>query len=323
MLLRTLFQQSVPGGPEARLSILIFHRVLPAPDPLFPEELDAERFEAICRWVKDLCQVLPLDEAAKRLREGSLPPRALAITFDDGYADNHSQAAPILLRQGLTATFFVATGFLDGGRMWNDTLIESVRACRLPSLPLAGLYPDARALPMHGLVERRAAIDALIKRAKYMQSEERLHFVEAIATRAEVVPPSDLMMTSSQVCDLRRIGMQVGAHTVSHPILRTMSREDARREIETSKQALQHLLGEKVDLFAYPNGKPGEDYSPESVELVREAGFTTAVSTQWGVSTRATDPLQLRRFTPWDSSRWRFGLRLWRNAQLVHDVAVA
>jgi len=115
------------------------------------------------------------------------------------------------------------------------------------------------------------------------------------------------------VCELREMGMQVGAHTVSHPILRTLPREEARREIEVSKQVLEGLLGANVDLFAYPNGKPGEDYGPESVELVREAGFKAAVSTQWGVSTQRTDVFQLRRFTPWDRQGWRFGFRLWRN----------
>ena len=70
------------------MSILVFHRVLALPDPLFPGEVDAVRFNRICSWLADWFQVLPLDQAVRHLRAGSLPARALAITFDDGYADN-------------------------------------------------------------------------------------------------------------------------------------------------------------------------------------------------------------------------------------------
>jgi peptidoglycan/xylan/chitin deacetylase (PgdA/CDA1 family) len=315
MFIKTMLQLRAPAGPHARLSTLIFHRVLPAPDPLFPSEVDAKRFDAMCHWVKQWFNVLPLPEAAQRLKAGDLPARAMAITFDDGYADNRTHAAPILQKHGLSATFFVATGFLDGGRMWNDTLIEAVRACTLPALPLSGLHPTLAALPLGRLQERQNAIASLIQYAKYLPVQERQHFVDAVATRAEVHAPTDLMMRSDQVRELRSMGMQVGAHTVSHPILRTLTRAHARQEVETSKQVLQRLLGEPVELFAYPNGKPGEDYSLESVEVVREAGFSTAVSTHWGVSSRSTDPLQLRRFTPWDVSRWRFAMRLWANAR--------
>lgn len=313
-MLRWLLGRAAPAGPQARLSMLIFHRVLPAPDPLFPGELDARAFDAVCSWVRHWFNVLPLEEAAARLARGDLPARAMAITFDDGYADNCTQATPILQRHGLSATFFVATGFLDGGRMWNDTLIEAVRACRLPALPLQGLPGPQAALPLGGVAERQAAIRQLIGAAKYMPPQERQAYVDAVAQRAEVVPPTDLMMTSDQVRELRAAGQQVGAHTVTHPILRTLSAPAARQEIEAGKQRLETLLGEPVRLFAYPNGKPGEDYVPENVALVREAGFDAAVSTQWGVSTQRTDPFQLRRFTPWDTQRWRFGLRLWRNA---------
>jgi peptidoglycan/xylan/chitin deacetylase (PgdA/CDA1 family) len=121
------------------------------------------------------------------------------------------------------------------------------------------------------------------------------------------------MMTSDQVRSLRRAGMQVGAHTVTHPILARLDEAAARQEISTGKQQLEDLLGERVGLFAYPNGKPGEDYLLQSVDLVRQAGFDAAFTTAWGAATPQTDPFQLPRFTPWDQSRARFGLRLARN----------
>src|SRR5215831_142994 len=104
-----------PSGPRGRLSILIFHRVLRQHDPLISDLPTAAQFETQMRWVREWCNVLPLGEAIDRLYAGTIPARALSITFDDGYADNEEVAAPILKRLDMTATFFVATGFLDGG----------------------------------------------------------------------------------------------------------------------------------------------------------------------------------------------------------------
>ncbi|MDN3920458.1 polysaccharide deacetylase family protein [Roseateles violae] len=317
-VLRSLFQALSPAGDGARLSVLIFHRVLPAPDPLFPDEVDARRFDALCGWLADWFNVLPLDEAVVRLNAGTLPARAACISFDDGYADNYSVALPILQRHGLPATFFIATGFLDGGRMWNDTLIESVRLSGKLKLDLSGLQ-DALGedLGQHALgdmIGRRTALSRLIERVKYLPPESRLACVNAIAERAEVSPPNDLMMSSGEVRALRRAGMQIGAHTVSHPILAKLDANRAADEVARSRDALQALLGERVGLFAYPNGKPGTDYLPDvHPRLVRELGFDAAVSTHWAVARRGDDAFQIPRFTPWDRGRLKFGMRLANN----------
>lgn len=303
-----------PAGARARLSILIFHRVLPAPDPLFPGEMDAARFDALCGWVKQWFQVLPLDEAVARLQHGDLPSRALSITFDDGYADNHDVALPILQRHGLQAMFYIATGFLDGGRMFNDTVIEAVRSSRQPVLDLAGLGLDGLAtLPLGDWDQRRAAVQAVLKAVKHRPIDERLRLVAAVADRAGGVLPDNLMMRSDQVRALHRAGMQIGAHTVSHPILAVLDAAAARQEIDRSRRALEALLDARVGHFAYPNGVPGRDFTPETAGLVRELGFDSAVTTGWGAARRGTDPFQLPRFTPWDRSRHRIAARLARN----------
>ncbi|MBV8033991.1 polysaccharide deacetylase family protein [Roseateles sp.] len=307
-----------PAGIHARLNVLIFHRVLPQPDPLFPDEVDAARFDELLGWVKSWFNVLPLDEAARRLQDGSLPARAAALSFDDGYADNHDVALPLLQRHGLPCSFFVATGFLDGGRMWNDTLIEAVRRSALPLLDLRGLQggsgEDLGRHPLGDTASRRAVLGQLIARVKYLPPEPRLACVDAIAARAEVIPPDDLMMSTEQVRRLRRAGMQIGAHTVSHPILASLDANQAADEMRRSRDALQALLGETVGLFAYPNGKPGTDYLPNvHPAIARELGFEAAVSTRWAAARRGEDIFQIPRFTPWDRGRLKFCLRLVNN----------
>ena len=109
------------------LLILTYHRVLEAEDPLRRGEITQHAFAKHLRVLRRWFNVLQLSKAWRRTRDRTLPARAVAITFDDGYADNAELALPILRHEGLPATFFVATGFLDGGRMWNDTIIESLR----------------------------------------------------------------------------------------------------------------------------------------------------------------------------------------------------
>lgn len=311
MPLKPLFHWLSPAGSRARLSVLIFHRVLPEPDPLFPNGMYARRFDALCSWLTSWFNVLPLGAAVASLKDGKLPARAACITFDDGYADNHHVALPILQRHGLTATFFIATGFLDGGRMWNDSLIDAIRACTSLELDLSSLGLGRHVLD--SIDAKRTAIAALIDQIKYLPVADRITITEQMAHLARAQLPHDLMMTSHEVKAMRQAGMQMGAHTVSHPILARLTDEQARQEIQGSKAFLEQLLGERVGLFAYPNGKPGEDYTSQSVDMVRRLGFDAAVSTGWGVSGVGDDLFQIRRFTPWDHSRLRFGARMLAN----------
>ena len=310
-LLTPMFHLMSPAGIRARLSVLIFHRVLSEPDPLFPEEMHSRRFDEMCGWLASWFNVLALDEAVARLKASTLPARAACVTFDDGYADNYHVALPILQRHGLSATFFIATGFLNNGRMWNDTIIESVRQSKVPTLDLSSLGLGQHALG--SVDEKKAAIATLIGQIKYRPFEERITITEQLAHLAQVELPHDLMMTAHEVKAMRHAGMQIGAHTVSHPILARLTDEQARQEIGNSKIFLEQLLGERVGLFAYPNGKPDEDYIPQSVEVVRSLGFDAAVSTQWGASRKDDDLFQIRRFTPWDKTKLRFGARMLTN----------
>lgn len=294
--------------PAAALSILIYHRVLAEPDPLFPDQFDARRFDRQLGLLKRFFSVLPLLEAVRRLREGCLPPRAACVTFDDGYADNAEVALPLLQRHGLTACFFIATGYLDGGRMWNDSVIEAVRHAPGDTLDLSA-YGLGR-VPIGSPELRREAISRLLARFKYLPFEQRQTLAAQLRGGGA---PSPLMMRAAQVGALHRAGMEIGAHTVSHPILATLSDRAACADIANGKQRLESLTGAPVRLFAYPNGVPGQDYGARHVEIVRTLGFEAAVTTNWGVARQGTDLFQLPRFTPWDRSPLRFLLRMGQN----------
>lgn len=314
-MLRTLFAAASPAGTRARLSILIFHRVLPEPDPLFPGEIDVRAFDAICSWLAAWVRVLPLDEAVSQMASGTLPARAACITFDDGYADNHDLALPILRRHGLTATFFVASGFLGGGRMFNDTVIEAVRRTTENCVDLRGTSLHALGTLDVGSVQaKRRAVDVLLPAVKYLVPGQRDAAVaEVVVACGSPALPDDLMMSCDQVCTLHRSGMGIGGHTRTHPILTRLEAAALHAEIAGGRADLEGITGGKATLFAYPNGKPGEDYDAKAIAAVRAAGFTAALSTSPGVADARSDRFQLPRFTPWDRSRIRFGLRLLGN----------
>jgi peptidoglycan/xylan/chitin deacetylase (PgdA/CDA1 family) len=295
---------------RGRLLILTYHRVCPEPDALVTGNAHAAGFARQMQVLARAFRVLPLTEAAARLGAGTLPSRAVCISFDDGYADNAEVAAPILERFGLPATFFIATGFLDGGRMWTDTIIETVRAARGAVMDLEDLGLGRIALD--DAAARAGAVERLIGACKYLAPGERAARVDAIAAAAGVDPPRDLMMRGEQVRALHAAGMEIGAHTVRHPILSAVSAAEAEAEIVASRDRLAELTGAPVRSFAYPNGKPGVDYSHVHVDAVHRAGFSVAVSTAWGAACPDDDPLQLPRVGFSDTARWRFPLRLLR-----------
>ena len=296
------------AGTAGRLSVLVFHRVHETPDPLFPGEPDGARFEASMQVLRDSFAPMPLNDACRALETHELPPRAVAVTFDDGYADNCEVALPILQRLGVHATFFVASDYLDGGRMWNDTVIEAVRSCQAAEMDLEHLSLGRHSL--RDLPSRRAAIQNIIDALKYLEPGERSARAAAIGSAAGAPLRSDLMMTSAQLRRVADAGMSIGAHTCTHPILARISDEEARREIAQGRERLENIVREPVRLFAYPNGKPGRDYSRVHVDMVRRSGFDAAFTTAQGVATSGCDRWQIPRFTPWAQKSDDFALKL-------------
>lgn len=297
------------GEASDSVSILIFHRVMAEKDPLRPGEPDTEEFDRIVRFLTRNFHVVPLHDALFDRPGGSHPGHRVAITFDDGYADNFELALPILRRHGAAATFFVSSAYLDGGIMWNDVIIESIRVHQDNDLDTGEI-----GLGVHdtsGMDRRRDTIGALISALKYRPDAERHEYASRIATLCDATLPHDLMLTSAQLRSLAEDEYaEIGGHTISHPILSRIDPDAAHREIAGGKSELEGILGAEIRAFAYPNGIPGVDYGAEHVEMVREAGFELAVSTSHGGARRGADLYQLPRFTPWDRQMPAFGLRL-------------
>lgn len=295
---------------KSGLIVLIYHRVLPQPDPMLPDVPDKTMFAMHMRVIARYFRVAPLRQALVDLQAGTLRCPTVAVTFDDGYADNLEVALPILQQFSIPATVFVAPGFLDGGLMFNDAVTEIFRQAP------AGKFD----LEQHGLgswqiedwVSRRFAASKVIMQIKYLSLEQRRVLIGQLALQAGATLPDNLMLSSEQLRQLHSAGVAIGAHTLNHPILARLDDVEAGQEIRASKAHLEQLLGSPIDLFAYPNGKPGVDYLPQHAQQAAAAGFKFALSTRDAVARTGEPAFEIPRFGPWDRSPLRLLARMSR-----------
>jgi peptidoglycan/xylan/chitin deacetylase (PgdA/CDA1 family) len=296
-------------SPRRGLAVVNYHRVLARPDPLLDTEPDVAAFHWQMALLAECFNVMPLHEALRALDEGRLPPRTVCITFDDGYRSVHDLALPILHKFRLPATVFVTSGFIGGGagNMWNDRIIHAVQSLPAGTLDLRDIGLECYALD--SIEARKQTAQRLTEAGKYLPPPER----DSLVARLDQMSGIDhdaLMLTREMLVTLERHGIEIGAHTISHPILTSLDDDSARHEIAAGKRQLEALVGKPVRLFAYPNGKVGQDFDARHVEMVRQAGFSAAFTTEAGGITAAQDRFQLPRSRPWDRSPFRFGLRI-------------
>jgi peptidoglycan/xylan/chitin deacetylase (PgdA/CDA1 family) len=294
---------------QRSLAVVNYHRVLARPDPLLDTEPDVATFHWQMALLAECFNVMPLYEALRALDEGRLPPRTVCITFDDGYRSVHDLALPILRKFRLPATVFVTSGFVGSGagNMWNDRIIHAVQSLPAGTLDLSDIGLECYSLT--SLEARKQTAQRLTEAGKYLPPAERERLVARL-DRMSGMDHDALMLTPEMLVALERNGVDIGAHTISHPILTSLDDDSARVEIAAGKGQLEALIGKPVRLFAYPNGKVGQDFDARHVEMVRQAGFFAAFTTAVGAITGDQDRFQLPRSRPWDRTPFRFGLRL-------------
>lgn len=303
---------------SAKFVVLTYHRVRPQTDPLSPDMCDVPRFESQLATMSRWFNVMPLAEAVRRSQSGDLPQRTVCITFDDGYRDNVDIALPMLRKYGLHATFFIATGYLGDGIMWNDQVIETVRRRETGDWDLSEFGLGVR--PMSDVESRRQVMRELIAKLKHQTPVQRQQWADTLAQQI-TEPMERIMMTRDEVRSLHDAGMAIGGHTVTHPILSLLDAPEARAELANGKQALEVLTDSEIELFAFPNGKAGADYESQHADLARDVGFSAAFTTMWGHATDTSPKFELPRVgLEWDSG-WRFGARLLKCFYEAQDVS--
>jgi peptidoglycan/xylan/chitin deacetylase (PgdA/CDA1 family) len=310
-LIRMIGNRTAPRGKnQGRVCILNYHRVLDSVDPFLDSEPDVATFKWQMELLAECFNVMPLYDAVTTLGKERMPPRVVCITFDDGYRSIHDLALPILKEFSLPATVFVTSGYIDEGNMWNDRILEAVRRLNIGRLDLSESGLGVHSL--EALADKKRAVDELMNNAKYLPSSERLDVAVKLERLTPVPIQPSLMLTRKMIFDLSEQGIEIGAHTITHPILTKIEDESARYEMTAGKRQLEHITGKPIRLFAYPNGKRGKDFDERHELMAQDAGFTAAFTTAVGAATEKDDIYRMPRSRPWDKTRTLFALRLLR-----------
>ena len=258
--------------------ILMYHRfgttgVPPGvPAPVFREQL---------RMLKSQFRIVTLAELAKRLQTGQPEPGLAVITVDDGYEDFRRIAFPVLQDAGVPATFFVTTGFIDKSIwLWPDVLEYAIEhtSKRHPDFAPVGV---SQTVDLDTATGKEAAWHALVGALLDLDSGERSERLADVTRILDVTVPSvpDDAHASVSWDDLREMsqaGIEIGAHTLTHPRLTRLDDDELTREIAGSKRRIEEQLDRSVTSFCYPNGAP-EDYDDRVADAVQRAGFDAAV----------------------------------------------
>jgi len=290
-----------------RLLVLGWHNAQPT--PFFPSAPGAcaRGLARQLQAVRRLARAVPLDRAVAALAEGRpLPPRAVALTFDDGYRDNLHTALPILRRLGLPATFYLVPGLLDrSARAWWETLAWGFARATATSVEWRG-----RRLPSGASEASRRAMLTVAEEVKRLPRADRDAqidgLLDALGPRGSEEEVAELFLDWDGARSLAA-GGAVGSHTMHHAILSEEPAAAQAADLAESRRRLEEGLGAPAATLAYPNGT-ALDYDSDTLAAARAAGYLGAVTTIDGWNDRATPRLELRRFVMDPVRGWN-GLR--------------
>lgn len=316
--LRRIRRQTRPHGV-----ILMYHRVADMIADPWNIAVSPANFAGHMEVLSSFGDVVPLTEVTEKLRRGRATRPVVAITFDDGYVDNLTSAKPVLDAWGAPATVFVPTAWVGNPRpMWWERLSHAIFAGAPLPQALDLLHEGSDFSWREPQVGRegaagRQAVARLHRRLwvrmrQLADDDARHRLLDALAglLGTDEAPVAGARVMTVE--ELRRLvvdgRVSVGSHSVTHPTLPALTREQKAWEVERSADACRDLVGQRPAAFAYPYG----DLDAESVQVVRDAGYALACSTREDLVWSGDDPHLLPRIAVGNWSAAEFRVRLTR-----------
>jgi peptidoglycan/xylan/chitin deacetylase (PgdA/CDA1 family) len=258
--------------------------------------ISARAFAEQVKYLSAHYTLVPLSQLAVCLQKPEIPPRLAAITIDDGYLDAYEIAFPILRKHRAPATVFVVTEFVEGKTwLWTDrprylTALAASQAFEI------GIEGRKLRLELNGAASREAAACAVNAALKPLPEEARNAAIERLALKLRAPlperPPAEYRAINwRQAREMADAGVEIGSHTLTHPILTGLNDYRLREEVSQSRDRIQTALRRRAETFCYPNG----DYDLRTQREVARAGYQCAVTTEIGLNNERNDPLALRR----------------------------
>jgi peptidoglycan/xylan/chitin deacetylase (PgdA/CDA1 family) len=280
--------------------ILLYHRVIDLPTDPHNLAVSPQRFAQHLQYIRRTCEPMRLFDFVEALLQRTLPPRAIAITFDDGYADNYRYAYPLLKSAGIPATVFVTAGQVDSSCefWWDDLERILLLPNHLPSqlrLEIQGLEYRWQLGPLGQRERVHRDLHDLLRTLDGNCRDETIASLASWAGLKKAGRSDYRAMTAVELVELAQSELvDIGAHTLTHPVLSALSTDAQTTEIVDGQQRLESITSEPVATFAYPYGS-AQDFTGETAEVVRAAGFHAACTTIPGSVEHNDDPFRLRR----------------------------
>jgi peptidoglycan/xylan/chitin deacetylase (PgdA/CDA1 family) len=264
------------------------------------------------RVLADYFTIWTVAELIERIKCDDLPETAVAVTFDDGYRDNYTNAFPILKRYSIPATIYLATDVIGTSRtLWHDDVFAAFRETTVLELPDIGIGTPT--LPLTCIASKLRAQATILTHLWSLDMAPREMAVGRLRTALGLaknsVGTARIMLNWEEIIEMLRKGIEFGAHTGSHPALSKLTPDVAREEIQRSKRTMEGSLNVPVKTFAYPHGRR-EDFTETTKTLVEDAGFDCALTTIFGNNEPGMDLYEMRRIAPWNEDAETFAARL-------------
>lgn len=284
------------GLQRGRAVVLTYHGVLNGSadyDYLNHNFIAAEVFDEQIRYICRHYRPIALRELVAAYREGRTPsPRSVAVTFDDGFANNFTVAYPILRRHSVPFTVFVTTGLLDtpGAMLWTERAKRSLYFYPERSLSLQLDGTDVT-LDLSSPAARAGASKSLLNLLKRLPPAARNRALDDLERTCGARPVQAHererydFLTWAQAREMASAGVEIGSHTVSHPILTTLDADALRHELAESKRHVEAELVQECQSFAYPNGSPA-DFGAREKTVLRECGYSCGLSLNGALNER-------------------------------------
>ncbi len=287
-----------------RLLGLCYHGVLgddaPFDDPRTRIAVSQSSFRRHMEELRENWNPISLSEIDRLFRNGEpIPEQSVFVTFDDGFLNNLTHAAPILNELDIPATVFLTSGLIEtGDTIWPLELVERIIAWYGNDLPLPAERGTLK-LPTEPK-ERIAAAIGVMSRCKSLSAEQQAEYVERI-TRKTVFQTTEYwqyelyrMLGWQDARQLRELGIELGAHTVSHRNLAKLPVDEIRRELQGSKERIEKELGIDCFAIAYPFGSR-DTFSDSVISVAKELGFRLGMTLCMKRNTEHPDPMRLDR----------------------------
>jgi len=292
-----------------RVVILMYHRVFETSSDPWELCVSPKHFAEHLEILRRNYPVLSLHKLLISLRNAQLPKRGVALTFDDGYADNLWNAKPLLEKYEVPATVFVISSSVDSLTefWWDDLERTLLQPKKLPSFLRLRVQGQAHEWPITNSDERQHVYMAIHQILQPLKPADRNQVMNDLFAWADMDPmarPDYRPLATAELIQLAQCEfVDIGAHSVTHPLLAGMSQANQTAEITGSRQKLEVILGGPVDAFSYPYG----NLASETVEIVKAAGFEIALMTDWKAVEVGANPFRLGRFGvgDWDGEKFK------------------